>query len=166
MIRNTTRTMRENPDNRPSDTDLALIERAAPVLRESLTPASPKAIAMWVEFLLDQYPRRERAPAFADMDRKLWLSTLAHIPEDIIEAGVTQWCAGDNAFPPRVPGQIKKLCDPILAARRHMLQASEQVLALPPPEREEDKVTPGMMQKLLSLAREIGGTKPRNRSRA
>lgn len=133
--------------NRPSPADAEAIRSALPQITKSLAPAQPRAIAKWVEYLLNRYPRKaEVHPEFSEMDKRMWVNIIGHWPEDVLEAAVTQWCNEERPFPPRVPGELKALGEPIVVARRQLEAAAVRVLGLPAAPVYVEK---GMMTKLL-----------------
>lgn len=151
--------------HRPSEIEVAQIKRLLPMLRDSLKPASPKSIALWVEFLLSRYPRREEQhDAFSDMDKRAWLTVLGDWPEDVLQAAVMRWLGDDRPFPPRVPGELKKLGDAIMSARRVLIYAGERVLMLPQPEAAQEPPPPDAFQRILNSLKQ--GLLPPMRGRA
>lgn len=107
------------------------MESLAPLLFAATQPGRPGDLALWIEFLLSRYTPKPDAPAFADMDKRIWLRVLGHWPTDVMEAAVTAWCEEKRAFKPQVPGEVKPLGEPILAERRALLARAECIIQAP-----------------------------------
>ena len=125
------------------------------LIETALTPAPPEEIALACEFIVSRYPAKPDAPAFAVMDKRMWLDVLGHWPGDVMAAAQRRWCSEDRPFPPKVPGEVLALGEPIMRARRALLARAERLLALPAPraDGDGDLVAPG---ELASLAKRLG----------
>lgn len=83
---------------------------------------------MAIERLANHYhaqPRDEVASRFYAED---WLSDVAHIPADIIEAACVAWRRSDNRFMPS-PGQLLAHAELILKYRRFYADRADRMLA-------------------------------------
>lgn len=148
-----------DPERWPEGARRTDIAEAAAALRAALAPANGEEVATWVEFLLSRYRARGDAPAFADMDKRLWVAAVGHWPLDVLEAAVTAWCLEDRPFPPSVPGELKPLGEPIHVARLSLLYRAEKMLAAPARDRGEG-VGPEAMQRLIESVR-LKPTRPK-----
>jgi hypothetical protein len=142
--------------------DRAAIAALTPLVEAALTPAPVEQLALWVQFLIERYRMKPDTPAFADMDKRMWLTVLGHWPADVLEAAVTQWCSENRPFPPQVPGELKALGEPIYRARAALKTRAARVLALPAPEtfERDEGVARGLSALAATLGRNIGKRAP------
>lgn len=146
-------------DRWPDDLSPRQVRAMMPAIEQSLQPATANEIALWVEFLRGRYQRRaEDTAVFADMDRMLWLQTLAHWPLDVLQAAVMGWLGADKPFPPKVPGELKAFGEPIMMERRKAKYRAERLLALPAPTKDDD--APRDASGMRDIARVVAAAKP------
>ncbi len=107
---------------------VAQTEANLPRLAATLTPADPREVAFWVEFLRSRYRARGDDPRFATIDARLWLWSLKDWPLDVLQAAVVRWMDEARPYPPSTPGEVKALGAPIFGARSRLLSAAETVL--------------------------------------
>lgn len=100
------------------------------LVRAAQRPAAPEEIGVWCEFILSRYRSRPDTPAFADLDKHIWLTVLGHWPLPIMLAAVVAWCSEKRPFPPAVPGEVLALAEPIYAYRAGVLKLIEKKLAI------------------------------------
>ena len=104
------------------------LARAAAALSTSLSPANPSEIAEMVDRLAWHYPRTARPEKARRAVAEDWLSDLAHLPADIIDAACAAWRRAPNDYAP-TPGHLLALATPILEARRFWARLAAQLAA-------------------------------------
>lgn len=99
--------------------NLDSIKAALADLETLLTPATPAEITFHVGYLIGRYQVREQRSVEMQMEADDWRAALAHWPLDILLEACRRWRWGPPArpFPPRTPGEVRALGQPILTAR-------------------------------------------------
>ncbi|HWA22310.1 MAG TPA: hypothetical protein VG735_07950 [Caulobacterales bacterium] len=85
-----------------------------------------------MNLLLNFYTQSDAGDSLNEAQAKIWLHVLGHLPNDVLQAAVLQWAAENRPFPPKIPGEVLALANPVFTARLCRLRLVDHMLRAAP----------------------------------